>query len=82
MKQSVSGPQCSQLLCLLHSANCQFAIFLNLEKGLLVLLFRREQVQKNISRKGKNFVQFVELNLSEIENLHVYNSKSSVHLEI
>ena len=36
MEESVSGPQMSQLLCLLQSANCQFANFLNLEKGLMV----------------------------------------------
>ena len=33
-KQSVSGPQWSQqLMCLLHSANCQLAKSLNLEKS-------------------------------------------------
>ena len=35
MTKSVFGPQRSQLMCLLQSANYQFANFLNLEKGLL-----------------------------------------------
>ena len=36
--KSVSGPQWSQLMCLLQSANCQFANLLNLEKCLLSII--------------------------------------------
>ena len=37
MKRSGCKPQLYQLMCLLQSANSQFANFLNLEKGLLTL---------------------------------------------
>ena len=44
-------PPRSQLICLLQSANCQFANFLNLEKGLFVLLTYDTQLKDMKSAK-------------------------------